>query len=64
MASLNGVSSHDASIYDRKTANAHKSSNITGINADEYLKKKQQHAAINNIGNMLNGSVQPNACGW
>lgn len=61
MASLNGVSSHDASIYDRKTANAHKSSNITGINADDYLKKKQPDI---NIGNILNGSVQPNACGW
>lgn len=61
MASLNGVSSHDTSIYDRKTANAHKSSNITSINADDYLKKKQPDI---NIGNILNGSVQPNACGW
>lgn len=63
MADHYGISL-DSFSHSEKTTNAHKNSNITGINADEYLKKKQQHAAVNNIGNILNGSVQPGACGW
>ncbi len=63
MSGANGISSNNTSIYNRGKMNAYKGSNIIGANADD-LKKKQQLVVVNNIGNILNGSVQPNACGW